>query len=341
MVAQIDAAYWRARPGRALRRLAAWALIEGRPLTTSGRWINPLVFALYRVGDLMAPSARAENPIYIVGTGRSGTTVLGVVLSMHRDILFLNEPKAMWARIHDGEDLIGSYNDNPACWRISGEAATPERALALAKLYSWALRLAGGRRVVDKYPELVFRRGFVKALIPRARFLFLTRHAADATTSIALWSARHGRTAGGEVHDWWGRNNRKWRLMVEQLVADDAGLAPHRAWLASATDHRDRAAVEWVLTMREGMRAQAADRGSVLRVVYEELATRPAEVLSRIAAFCGLADDPAMTDYATRTLAAPARHGAVELDPRLVPVIRECLDELGYGGAERIVARGG
>ena len=96
MPAQIDRRYVRASPFKACGRLVSWSLFEGRPLTTRGRWINPLVFALYGIQRRLPQLHRVERPIFIVGTGRSGTTVLGTVLSLHRELGFLNEPKALW-----------------------------------------------------------------------------------------------------------------------------------------------------------------------------------------------------------------------------------------------------
>ena len=45
MVAQLDRLYATLRPQRVPPRLISYALFEGRPLTTRGRWINPLVLA--------------------------------------------------------------------------------------------------------------------------------------------------------------------------------------------------------------------------------------------------------------------------------------------------------
>ena len=51
-----------------------------------------------------------NHPIFIVGTGRSGTTILGKILSVHKQVAFLNEPKALWFFANKEDDLIGSYS---------------------------------------------------------------------------------------------------------------------------------------------------------------------------------------------------------------------------------------
>ena len=125
MVAQLDRTYLRYRPSRVWARLVSYALFEGRPLTTKGQWFNPIVFGLAKVLRRLPPIVEVREPLYVVGTGRSGTTILGIILSMHPDVGFLNEPKALWAGLHDEEDLIGSYNDNKANYRLGTADATP------------------------------------------------------------------------------------------------------------------------------------------------------------------------------------------------------------------------
>src|SRR5690606_40375856 len=49
---------------------------EGRPLTTRGRWINPLVFGLYRMAQRLPLGRPVREPAFILGMGRSGTTIL-------------------------------------------------------------------------------------------------------------------------------------------------------------------------------------------------------------------------------------------------------------------------
>ena len=99
MVAQIDSVYWKTNLNRVPVRLLSYALFEGRPVTTRGQWINPLVFGHFKIVKWMPQLQRVKSPIYIIGTGRSGTTILGVILSIHRQVGFLNEPKALWHAI--------------------------------------------------------------------------------------------------------------------------------------------------------------------------------------------------------------------------------------------------
>ena len=217
MIAQIDPLYIKTRPTKVLTRLMSYALFEGRPVTTKGRWINPLVFSLLK--RFAANNNRyesVEKPIFILGTGRSGTTILGIVLSMHREIGYLNEPKAMWHLIHPHEDIIGNYSQADAKYRLTAEDATDEMCQRASQMFGAYLTATRSKRLVDKYPELIFRVDFVRALFPDARFIFLVRNGWDTCHSIATWSKRLGAQINSEKHDWWGVDDRKWRLLVEQ-----------------------------------------------------------------------------------------------------------------------------
>lgn len=118
MVAQLNLQMLRNSPSSTIGRMINYAFIEGRPLTTKGRWINPIVFAGYKIAQRLPLLRTVNSPIFIVGNGRSGTTLLGRLFALHQNVSFLNEPKALWHFAHGAEDLIGSYSDAAASVRI-------------------------------------------------------------------------------------------------------------------------------------------------------------------------------------------------------------------------------
>jgi Sulfotransferase family len=332
MVAQIDTEYIKMRPWKLWSRMLSYALFEGRPLTTKGQWINPLVFALFGIEKKLPSLKRVTKPTFILGTGRSGTTILGIVLSMHREVGFLNEPKALWHSFQPDEDLIGSYARNAARYRLGAEDATPNRVQAAHRLFGAYLRATFSQRVVDKYPELIFRVPFVKALFPDAKFLFLVRNGWDTCHSIQGWSNRLGKPDGEETHDWWGADRRKWNLLVDQLVPEHADLAPHATAMRTWTKQTDMAAVEWIITMREGLRVLNEYPEDVLRVDYEQLCNAPSQVLSEILNFTNLDNtDDAFYKYASNTLTTTPAKSPFKLDDSIETIFCELMTKLNYG----------
>ena len=331
MIAQINPSYIKTRPMKALTRFMSYALFEGRPVTTKGRWINPLVFSILKtVSTTKNRYKPVEKPIFILGTGRSGTTILGILLSMHREVGYLNEPKAIWHLIHPHEDIIGNYSQADAKYRLTAEDATDEMHQRAARMFGAYLTATRSKRLVDKYPELIFRVDFVRALFPDARFIFLVRNGWDTCHSIAAWSERLGVQVNGEKHDWWGVNDRKWRLIAEQLVKTDSVFAEIADEIKGFERHLDRAAIEWIVTMQEGLRLIQELPDCIHLLRFEDLTAEPGEVLAELGDFCELPTDNTFREYARQTLHLVPARKPFDIHPKVAPVFHEMMRKLGY-----------
>lgn len=332
MIAQIDSRYIKTRPTKVLTRLMSYAFFEGRPVTTKGRWINPLVFSLLkRFAANTNEYESVEKPIFILGTGRSGTTILGIVLSMHREIGYLNEPKAMWHLIHPHEDIIGNYSQvTDAKYRLTADDATNEMRQRASQMFGAYLKATRSKRLVDKYPELIFRVDFVRALFPDARFIFLVRNGWDTCHSIATWSKRLGVQVNSEKHDWWGVDDRKWRLLVEQLVKTDPVFSQTADEVKHIDRHLDRAAVEWVVTMREGLHLMQTSPDYIQLIRFEDLTLQPDETLSALCDFCELSTDATFHEYARQTLHPVPAKESFDIHPKIAPLFHDTMREMGY-----------
>jgi len=328
MTAQVDRVYLRASPAKALGRVLAATLFEGRPLTARARLLNPLVRAVHAAAPRLAGPDLPRPPLYVVGTGRSGTTWLAKVLSLHPDVALLNEPKALWNAAIPDEDLVGSYTRAPARLVLGPTDASPAARARLAASYALFLRLSRARTLLDKYPELVFRVACVRALFPGARFLWLVRRGVDTCASVASWSRGHAVDAAHERHDWWGADGRKYALLVSQGAAREADLAAHLEALTGLQDDGARAALEWLLAMRAGLAAQRAFPGELLRLDYEALCLEPARQLERVLTFAGLPPSARVVRYAE---AVAERRGAarpLDLPPFLAQAFAATQAEL-------------
>jgi hypothetical protein len=329
MVAQLDDAY-RAVGASRVVRLASWALFEGRPLTTRGRGINPLVLALHHLHRRLPALAAVERPVFIVGMGRSGTTLLGRMLSVHPQVGFLNEPKALWQVAVGREDVVGSYCRGPARYRLAAADADESAGRSLRRLYGAYLFWTRRRRLVDKNPEAVYRVPFVRAVFPDARILLLVRDGWQVCRSVERWSRDHGVRRGAVRHDWWGTGGRKWRLLLDQVAVDEPDLAPHVEAMRGWRDQRQMAAVEWILAMRYGQRQMEAAPGAVAAVRYEELTRSPAAALAAVLGFCDLPAASVVADYARRVTRPPGTGAPFPLEPAVAPAFAELAARLGY-----------
>ena len=331
MIAQLNTQYISTRPSKAISRLISYFFFEGRPATTKGRWINPLVLSfLRRIATSKRKFRPVKKPIFIIGTGRSGTTILGIILSMHKDVGYLNEPKGLWHIIHPQEDIIGSYSDQDGFYRITSEDVSDEMCQRAKQLFGAYLSTTRAHRIVDKYPELIFRVDFVQTLFPDAKFIFLIRNGWDTCQSIAAWSKRLGIQVKGETHDWWGVDDRKWRLLVEQLVATDDDMKEIVSEIRNLDQHLDRAAVEWVVTMREGLNQEQLFPDCTHRVYFEELTLQPHKTLSSLCDFCELSIDSTFIEYAKKTLHPVPSREQFDIHHKIAPIFNDTMDRLGY-----------
>ena len=329
MVAQIDSRFVKLSLKKTYTRYLSYALYEGRPLTTKGQWINPLVFFLYRLQAILPLAKPVAKPIFILGTGRSGTTILGVTMGMHNDVGFLNEPKALWSFLYEKEDLIGSYQETPGHYRLSAEDVTSQMIKKAHRIYGNYLRFGCASRVVDKYPELIFRTEFVSSIFPDARFLFLYRDGRDTCHSIRLWSQRLGTDKHGETHDWWGRDDRKWMLLCSQIVAYDDVLGPYVNEIRQYSNHEHRAAVEWTVTMKEGLALMDHSPDRVLGVKYEDYISC-AKTRQQVLNFCGLAPDERFEKFCRTVLRAPKACPETDLPTVINGEFQQVMKKLGY-----------
>lgn len=338
MLAQVDPEYLKQRPRNALRRLISRAFFEGRPLTTRGRWLNPFVFAHFALEKRLPQLRRIERPLFIIGTGRSGTTILGALLSLHPDVAMINEAKALWHAVFPYEDVNGNYSNGPARFRLDAHDASVTVQRHAHRLFGAYLRATFARRLVDKEPELVFRIPFVRALFPDARFIFIVRNGWNTAYSIQQWSQREAVRAEDTLQDWWGDNRRKWRLLVEELVLPDPYFAPIHDVVMNLDDQLDMAIVEWTVTMREGLRQIDTAGRSICLVRYEELTQRPEAVLHTVLDFAGLPHDETLMQYATARLqpAPDYDYPQSAIHPALRPLFTETAAALGYGAAQVI-----
>lgn len=302
MFAQIDSQYSKKSYRRTIVRLFSY-LYEGRPLTTKGRFFNRYLFLFFNLIKKINVISENHNLSYIVGTGRSGTTILGVILSMHNKLGFLNEPKALWYSSYKNEDLIGNYsNGEYANYHLTEMDMNDNVRKSFHALYSFYAKATASSVIIDKYPEALFRQRFCQAIDQNAKFLALVRNGWDTIYSIEKWSERLGVRVNGDTHDWWGVNNKKWHLLLNEVVSKDSELHLYVKDMEQWTNQTHMAAVEWIVSMKKCLELVKASPDSVKLIKYEDLCLRSDEVLIDILDFLGVEEDQNMLDYAKNTL---------------------------------------
>jgi hypothetical protein len=229
-----------------------------------------------------APQAARPPAPFIVGVGRSGTTLLRLMLDAHSTLAIPPEANfssaiaafeqggagpAVEAMV--GHELWADYNLSADEFARRVESRRPRVfADVLRVFYGFYAELQGKSRWGNKTPYFLARMTLVQEVVPEARFVHIVRDGRDVALST--------------VPVWFGPN-------------DIAGVA--REWSR-------------MLTMA---RRQADSLAHYTEVRYEDLVREPVPVLQRLCEFLELEWEPAMLDY--------HRHAAERLSAELGDVV--------------------
>ena len=112
--------------------------------------------------------------IFIVGSPRSGTTILGEVLNLHREINQWHEPYFIWDKF---------FRLAPDDQRTA-EDATQEVIKYVTRQCNRYHRKTRFCFLVDKSPRNSLKIPFVRKIFPEARFIHIVRDGRDTALSI-------------------------------------------------------------------------------------------------------------------------------------------------------------
>lgn len=229
----------------------------------------------------MHDARRASAPFpFIVGVGRSGTTLLRSLLDAHHELAVVHESRFVgWMAQHRSRyenagsfatdiflaDLLGAKVGMPSrldTWPMDAatirstiaDAAPRALAEAVRVLYQGYAASHRKPRYADKTPGYIASMVEIGDLLPEARFVHLVRDGRDVALSM--------------------------------LDVDFGGVnISHAAWL-------------WSRRVRAAQRAGAVLGPSRYQVIrYEELVEEPTRVLSSVCDLLELSFDPAMLRY--------------------------------------------
>ena len=125
---------------------------------------------------------KTNTPVFIVGTPRSGTTLVEQIISSHPDVFGAGELEWVGKTVYELPAYMASRDDYPMC--IS--QLTQQHCCDLAGKYmDYISRLSGSvRRVTDKMPSNFLHLGLIHILFPKARIIHCSREPLDACVSM-------------------------------------------------------------------------------------------------------------------------------------------------------------
>ena len=292
--------------------------------------------------------------MFIVGSPRSGTTILSEVLDRHPRITQWYEPYFIWdwGIVNLDDDVRGI------------EMLTPSHKAFIQKEFGLFRRKSKSDVVIDKSPEHCFKIPFVQAVFPEAKWIHLIRDGRDVTLSIKReWDLRReivqGLSLGKfcrevstmmRLHHFW-RNRiqiglfefRNMKSLNPLKYLNKSKWKGAAGWGPRFPGWREEyhtrpltqfTALQWAKSVEYTLQGLAViPEGSALDVRYEDFLNRPDEQLERIISFLGLNYD---REWNMAHDLRPANQGKWKegLTPamrrEIGPVITPALMKLGY-----------
>jgi hypothetical protein len=123
----------------------------------------------------------SEEPIFIVGMPRTGTTLVERILSSHETVFAAGELSDFSLVLKRSTATAGNMVLDPATLRAA--ATADARALGEAYLQSTRPRTGHTARFIDKMPLNFFYAGLIHRALPNARIICLRRNPLDTCLS--------------------------------------------------------------------------------------------------------------------------------------------------------------
>lgn len=263
---------------------------------------------------------------FVTGCGRSGTTLLGQLLALHPDIIYLNEPRPFWIAIALRTDIWGYCHALPTSSLIMAEPDADEvaRFQALFEKVSRSKRM-----LVEKTPENVFRLRWLHGLGPQAKLIHIVRNGFDVIRSILREADFNIPYGVKDMNNWYGAEGIK-KIMLANTAH---GLGIEQSVVESCNTQYDWAALEWICSLLAYCRDKHLfEESGVHELRYEDLTSNNTlDVYSELLEFLNL---PAPMDIGGKITAyvrprkKPA--DAVELSPPLRDLFFAIQEKYGY-----------
>lgn len=212
-------------------------------------------------------SSHVSQPVFLIGSPRSGTTFLGECVGGVSSFSYHFEPRLTKAAVR----------------YVYDEAWTAKKASTVFRWFYGLLVLAngdGGLRFAEKTPENCFLVTFLAGTFPDALFVHIVRDGRDAAVSHA---EKPWLQAGAQQSGLRGREGTAWGPAPRFWVEPD-----RRHEFATCRDLQ-RAAWAWrrfTQAAVDGLYQLPPERW--LRVRYEQLVTAPDSVATELGEFLGL-----------------------------------------------------
>ena len=292
---------------------------------------------------------------FIIGSPRSGTTVLGNIINCHRQIAQWYEPYYMWSF------FIGTHEDD--VWDPG--FLTPRARMKIVREYQLYRKKSGKDLIVEKTPGHAFHIRLINEVFPEAKWIHLLRDGRDATLSIHReWNKRAAMVNNQNYRQLIATARKmlirqpyfKYRLMAvvhefltsrsvnPRMYLNKAKWKGQPYWgprfkgwetFIAGHTHLEFNAMQWVKSVeaaREGLEGVSASNRMEIR--YEHLLADPEKTLTAVLEFLGYRADPEFFSVIPKLRPENTRKWMTAFSPAEIelikPILTPLLEKTGY-----------
>jgi hypothetical protein len=239
----------------------------------------------------LLPFEGISRPVFIIGCGRSGTSIFGTALSKHRHVTYLNEPRHLWFSAYPETDIWthNAYSHNGKLI-LTATDVEDKKSNKLSRLFRFETIKSRKPVLIEKLPINSFRLHFVHQIFPDARFIHIYRNGLEVARSIEKFCERD---------DWFGENYYKWEKLVEYALGrDNTYNLP-----ALCSTCFDKGLLEWRLSTEAAVDfSRNLPDDAFFELSYDDLVQSPVATISQVLNFIGIDNDLGVLEFAAENL---------------------------------------
>ncbi|MBN2292950.1 MAG: sulfotransferase [Pirellulales bacterium] len=244
-------------------------------IEAAGRLLKRLGYPIYlkylAIKDRTDMNLRA--PVFIVGAGRSGTTILGKCFSILPYVCYLYEERELWSTI-DPCTYIQRYMDGKPL-DLALPPVQSQQQHRMERIWHSITAYHNRSLIVEKNPDNSFRLEWLHSLNPLSQIVWIIRDGREVAQSVVRHSLKSGTyrlSPFRACHPWWGEGEIKWKSIVHSCQKHDiyCGLVN----LDELTEF-EKALIEWLFATERCLHFRNAHPDTVVAIRYEEFITQP------------------------------------------------------------------
>lgn len=231
------------------------------------------------------------SPVFLIGCGRSGTSILGKIISKHSDIVYLNEPREIWSAGYTETDIWTKHASTAKGRLFMGQNdEVPEKSDILRHLFISELKKTNKGTLIEKLPINTFRLGLINKIFPESRYIHIYRNGFDVARSI------EERCVNGR---WFGVDEYK----LAQLKKYAKSKKQTKGIPELCQNYFEKGLMEWRLSVESiVLFLSGIESTRYFELSYEALINNPVAILRDMFGFLNLQPESNVLNYAVNNL---------------------------------------